>query len=194
MTSCRHRAGLDMTVVWPRFLPRVKLADVQSADPGRESPLTASSTRRWSSAVWPVIVSVVTVAAVLSPLARTPPTDSFPLSNYPMFSHNREPVTDIALAVGVSASGTTTSLSPELISGTVEVIVAGSILKQAVRAGIEESASLCRTIAERVATANEGGAIAVEIRVERYDAVAWFAGDHTPEKVTVVAACDVGES
>jgi hypothetical protein len=167
---------------------------VRAGDPRRESPPTASITSRWKAALWPLIVTVVTIVAVLSPLARTPSTDSFPLSNYPMFSNNREPTADIALAVGVAPSGATTSLSPELISGTVEVIVAGSILSQAVRAGIEEAAKLCRVIAERVATANRGDTTAVEIRVERYDAVAWFAGDHTPSKISVVATCDVNES
>ena len=88
--------------------------------------------------------------AVLSPLGRTRrQDDSFPLSNYPMFTHNPKDTTGIERAVGITAGGAEVRLSPELSGGTVEVIHAAQTLTNAVRRG--EADELCTEIAGRVA-------------------------------------------
>jgi len=79
------------------------------------------------------LVSVFALAAMLGPALRRTPHDSFPLSTYPMFSSLIEPVATVQLAVGLDSDRNDITLSPELIAGTDEVIVAGSTLRQAKR-------------------------------------------------------------
>jgi hypothetical protein len=128
-----------------------------------------------------------TVLAVAAPavLGR----DGFPLSNYPMFAEDRGRESDVATAVGVTAAGARVRLSPELIGGSDEPILASATAERAVTstAGAE---TLCASIARRA----EGDADlrAIEVVTERYDAVDYFAGDDEPESVIVHASCRVG--
>ena len=108
-----------------------------------------------------------------------------------MFSENRPPIADIELVVGIGANGADVTLTPELIAGTEEVIVAGSLVRSAVRNGEETTRELCRTVAARVATSNIGEVSHVEVRTDRFDAVAWFQGDRAQLSSTVHVACEV---
>lgn len=129
-------------------------------------------------------ITIVAVVAVALPGFTD--RDSFPLSNYPMFSYDRGRVTAFDTAVGVRADGSTERLSPQLIGGGYEVIHAAQTVTKAIRAG--DAASLCTEIAARAA----GEAYAtIEVVTERYDTVGWFEGDETPIDRRVHASCEV---
>ncbi|MDG2112946.1 MAG: hypothetical protein P8N02_10075 [Actinomycetota bacterium] len=148
-----------------------------------------------------MIISLLLAGLVLWPIVRRPLPDSFPHSTYPMFSENREPVADIELALGQDIDGADISLSPELIAGTEEVIVAGSLIRTTVRSGEARVVDLCHSIAARIADTDRSDIarpdiaapqiVEVVIRTDRLDAVAWFAGDRTPLSSTVHGSCEV---
>jgi hypothetical protein len=112
-------------------------------------------------------ISIALLGATLSPLARDPADDGFPLSTYPMFASPREVVQTIDYAIGETATGERRVLSPELV-GTREVLQAYAVIAGAVARG--EAAALCRAIARRVPAE-----IAI-VRVVRgtHDAVAYL--------------------
>jgi hypothetical protein len=135
-----------------------------------------------------VAMLVVVAIAVLWPAVRRPPQDSFPLSTYPMFSFPLDPVADIDLVVGVDAAGADIRLSPESIAGTDEVIQAGGAVARAVAGRGDDPAALCQRVADRLVGEDP---VAVEVRTDRYDAIAWFRGDRDPLERTVHARCEV---
>ena len=59
-------------------------------------------------------VSAVALLAVLWPLTRSVRHDSFPLSNYPMFTSDQPATTTFVRAVGLDADGHEEVLGPEL--------------------------------------------------------------------------------
>ncbi len=136
-----------------------------------------------------VVVSVVFAAAVVSPLFRSPPRDSYPLSNYPMFSQRLEAVNDVRTAVGRDATGERELLSPLLIAGSDEVMMAVQDVGDAVRAG--EADALCRDIATRVAGSGRDHLAAVEVVTERHHAIDYFRGARDPLGAEVHARCEV---
>lgn len=136
-------------------------------------------------------LAVILVCVTVWPVLRQPPRDSFPHSTYPMFSENRPPIADIDLVVGVTRAGDRRTLSPELIAGTEEVIVAGSLVRRSVARGAEAISRLCRDAAERVGTGGSREVVAVEVVTDRLDAVEWFAGDHTPLATETHLRCEV---
>lgn len=137
------------------------------------------------------IVAGVAVLAVLSPLARTRRVDdSFPLSNYPMFTHNPRDTTGIERAVGLSQAGVEVRLSPELSGGTVEVIHAAQTLTNAVRRG--EAGMLCTEIADRVAGSDSSELVEVVVVTDRFAIVAGLREDDPqPVDRVVHARCEV---
>ncbi len=145
----------------------------------------AGRDERWRAAS----VAVVAVVAVLFPLARGLTRDSFPLSNYPMFTHNPRDLTGFQRALGVTAGGEEVVLSPQLAGGTVEVIHAAQTIATALRQG--RGAELCAEIAARVA---ESGSPAVEVLVvtDRFDIIDGLRADD-PQAVDrdVHVACEV---
>ncbi len=136
-----------------------------------------------------IAVSVAFAAAVLSPLVRSPPRDSYPLSNYPMFSGRLDPVNDVRTAVGRDAAGERELLSPLLISGSDEAMMAVQTVGDAVAAG--EAEALCRAIAARVAGSSRRHLAAVEVVTERHHAVDYFRGAREPLGAEVHARCEV---
>ena len=135
--------------------------------------------RRWVA----YLVTAVALAAVALPGFTD--RDSFPLSNYPMFSWNRGQVASFDTAVGVEADGTIERLSPRRISGSYEVIHAASTVTKAIRSG--DTDALCREIAARAA---DDGFAHIEVVTETYDTIRWFEGDQTPLRRTVHARCE----
>jgi hypothetical protein len=135
------------------------------------------------------LIGVVAVGAVLLPLTRDERHDSFPLSNYPMFTARRPQVTTIERALGVDARGHEQTLPPDITGGTVEVIQAAQTIYDAIDEGT--AAELCAEIADRA-----GGRDIVEVVVvtERYDIVEALRADE-PEPIDrqVHARCEVGE-
>lgn len=129
------------------------------------------------------------VIATLAPLLRSPPRDSYPLSTYPMFSTHRGRDSAVATAVGLDGNEVR-RLSPSLIGGTDEVMLAVQTVAGAVR--VDGAETLCVTIAERVATAGQPDVDEVVVRIEHHDPVAFFAGDRrAPEHVEQLARCAV---
>ena len=139
--------------------------------------------------VYAVVLSVVFGAAVLSPLFRSPPRDSYPLSNYPMFSHRIEAENDVRTAVGFTGTGERELLSPLLISDSDEVMQAVQDVGDAVAAGTTEA--LCFDVAARVADSDRNELVSVAVVTERHDSVEYFRGAEDPLAVTVHAECGV---
>ena len=131
--------------------------------------------------------------AILMPAIRQPEDDSFPFSKYAVFSDDRGRTSTIATAIAVDADGGVLRLSPELISGTDETILATATVRNAVTAGDQALASLCEEIADRVATsARFEEAASVQVVTERYDAVYYFTNNRRePFDRTVYTDCEV---
>jgi hypothetical protein len=132
------------------------------------------------------LVYAVSAGAVLAVAAPgVSDRDSFPLSNYPMFSYDRGRVTALDTAVGVTADGTQERLSPEVIAGGYEVVHASQTVSKAIRAG--DAAGLCGEVAARAAG---DGLVRIEVVTETYDTIRWFDGDETPLRRVVHASCE----
>jgi hypothetical protein len=132
-----------------------------------------------------ILFSLTMVALVVWPVTTSPPRDSFPLSNYPMFARDRPTETTFATVVVVDPDGTVTRLSPREIGGTDQVIQAAATVSRAVRAG--DADALCAEVLER--RGDDIGHGRLEVISERYDTVAWFDGDEVPIERTVHATC-----
>lgn len=139
----------------------------------------------------PYLVAVLAVLVVVAPALRSPPSDSFPLSDYPMFTTDRGRRAPIATAVGVAHDGTLVRLSPELIGGTDEVILAGATVSRAVASGGSEPGDLCQEVAERVRASGRDDVARVEVRTELHDVVAFFSDSRDPISVDEHASCEV---
>jgi hypothetical protein len=149
------------------------------SDAGTHRPEpTLGRVRRWRV----YAISGVAVAAVVLPAFTD--EDSFPLSNYPMFSYDRGRVTALDTAVGVTAEGARERLSPEVIAGGYEVIHASRTVSKAIHTG--DAASLCAEIAGRA----DDDLVAIEVVTETYDTIRWFDGEETPIGRVVHATCE----
>ncbi|MFP5256662.1 MAG: hypothetical protein ACLGI8_12545 [Acidimicrobiia bacterium] len=132
------------------------------------------------------------LAAVLVPPLVPPAADSFPLSTYPMFSHDRGPRSAIATLVGLDADGGPHRLSPPLIGGTDEPMLAVATAGRAARGSAAEQARLCAQVAERVAGADRAELVEVALQVEEHDSVPFLTGQRTEAAaVRVLARCEV---
>ena len=120
------------------------------------------------------------------PLFRDPDRDSFPLSDFPMFSQGR-PSARMTLthALAVRDDGTRVPLSPFVATGNREVLQAMVLLEQAARLDPEDS---CARIAARV---RDPAAVAVELVTSDFDAVAYFLEARRPLFRRVHASCPV---
>ena len=128
--------------------------------------------------------------AILSPLWRSPPRDSFPLSSYPMFATPREQA-GLDLAQTVSQGGVLHPVPPRLLGGD-EVLQAAATVAQAVRSGEAGAARLCRELAAAMAHDPDGrDVVRVEIAHQRWDPVATLAEGLGPLERRVVASCPV---
>lgn len=107
------------------------------------------------------------VIAVLAPMFRSPPADGFPLSTYPMFARDRGATAWVDTAVGITGDGEVVRLSPELISGSDEPVLAAVTVSRARRDGAGDE--LCARVAERLVAARFDGVEAVEVVSERQD-------------------------
>ncbi len=140
-------------------------------------------------------VSVLLTALVLWPAFRDPPVDSFPLSNYPMFSYGRpDPLLTLPHALGVHADAEETPLSPSISAATYEVLQSMMTIQAAIDGGPSTQASLCHQIAERVAESGDAELAdveSVEIATSTFDSVAYFEGDTEPRARRVHMRCEV---
>lgn len=115
----------------------------------------------------PLVVAVLAVLAVLAPMFRSPAVDSFPLSTYPMFARDRGDEAWLDTVVGRDDGGAIVRLSPELISGSDEPVLAAASVSRALTAGTAET--LCHRVAARVADSGRDEVQVVEVVSERHD-------------------------
>ncbi len=138
------------------------------------------------------VAALVAVVALVGVVPLALDRDSFPLSTYPMFSSRRSSTESVDTAVTVADDGTTVRLSPTVIAGTDEVILATATVTDAIRSGTADL--LCTDIARRVVerqAAPTDQVVAVEVVTERFDAVRWYDGDRSPLERRVHARCDL---
>lgn len=129
-------------------------------------------------------------AAVAWPLVRTPPSDGFPLSNYPMFTQARPAQSPVDLAIGIDSEGNEVELSPRLVGGSIEVINAVSALADAIARS--EAPELCSAVAGRVGNdTGRTGIVEVWIVTDTYDVVAAVTSDAPAIDRFVHARCQV---
>jgi len=119
--------------------------------------------------------------AVVWPAFADPPRDSFPLSNYPMFTFDRSTEASFSTVV-VMSDGEPRTLSPRVIGGTDQVVQAAASVRQAINGDTTDA--LCREVAARL---DQRGT--VEVVTETFDTRAWFDGDETPIEREVHARC-----
>lgn len=142
------------------------------------------------SLLWGALVSVAITFATLWPLTWDKGRDSFPLSSYPMFARKQvSKSVHLSYAVGINSAGERTPLAPELVANS-EVLQARAALSRAVRSPAKTKA-LCKSIAARVAAADDYAAI-TEVRIVTglHDSVAYLRGD-TGGRERVRASCEV---
>jgi hypothetical protein len=96
----------------------------------------------------PYLVGAVAVLAVLAPLLGPPEGDSYPLSTYPMFARDGGDTARLPTVVGVDSAGDHHRLSPTLIAGSDEPVLAAETVLRAIRLGRTEA--LCEEAARRV--------------------------------------------
>lgn len=146
-----------------------------------------------SDRVFAYAVSIALLGAMAWPAFRDPPRDSFPLSNYPMFSRAR-PDARITLtqAVGRREDGSQATLSPALAADNEEVLQAMVLIRNAVRAGPTRLREFCDAAAERVAADPDlKDVVAVEIATVDHDALAYFEDGYQPLARRVHGRCEV---
>tara|TARA_B100001750_G_scaffold193842_1_gene164964 strand:+ start:899 stop:1357 length:459 start_codon:yes stop_codon:yes gene_type:complete len=131
-------------------------------------------------------LSLALMVAVVSPALRDAPEDgsdkdSFPFSDYPMFSHGRpDPMLTLTQALGVDGEGHREPLSPTISSGNYEVMQAMMTIMIAMRA---DGPGYCAEIAQRVAEESDLDHLeAVELATSTWDTVRYF--EEGPEPLT----------
>jgi hypothetical protein len=145
---------------------------------------------------WGTLVAAVVVLGVVPFVLER---DSFPLSDFPMFSSRRTTTESVDTAVAVSDDGSRQHrLTPSLISGSDEPVTAAVTVSRAIEDNRVDA--LCRDIAARVARADPSwladlagsGMGTIEVVTETHDALRYFDGDRTPLQRNVRAACPIG--
>lgn len=138
-------------------------------------------------------LSILLTGLVLWPAFREPARDSFPLSNYPMFSYGRaDPMLTMSHVLGVQADGSRAPLSPSISVGNIEVLQSLMTIHAAIKAGRKRQASFCEEVAIRVLGDSDlNDVVAVELVTSRFDCVAYFEGETEPKKRKVHHRCEV---
>jgi hypothetical protein len=141
-----------------------------------------------------IVFSTVVISGVLSPLGW--PKDDFPLSTYPMFSSLR-PTSETVVyhAVGFTSDGSGRPIPPRFL-GTDEVMQASQTIKRALTRRSPPPRVLCWQIAAELAERADSEWVDIErleLRVDRYDAVRYWAGERRPIESQVVERCVVAE-
>lgn len=139
-------------------------------------------------------LSAVVIGAVLWPIVenwRKEPRDSFPLSYYPMFSLKRQDATTVCFLAGVDGRGER-HLLPHTYAGTGGLNQVRRQINKIVRGG--KADTLCKVVAAKVAEEDEerfADVVAVQIITGRYRFADFFAGNRTPVREKINAACPV---
>ncbi|MGH1345015.1 MAG: hypothetical protein ACRBN8_25875 [Nannocystales bacterium] len=140
---------------------------------------------RWR--LWAGTVALAMTSAIVWPVI--PDKDSFPLSNYPMFSTPKTTRAKIYHLVGFTPTGQGMPLSPSMLD-TDEIMQAYQTAKLAIRGG--RAQRLCEETALRVASSDDFADVTrVEVRIDVFDAVHYWEGDRSTEHSRVIAKCGV---
>ena len=139
------------------------------------------------------LFSLALLGAMLVPALREPPADSFPLSDYPMFSQERaSPEMILEQALAVLPDGRRRPLPSMISAENHEVLQSMMTIHREVHAGSARARAFCQAIARRVAADEEfRSAVAVEIASSRFDAVAYFEGAPEPLDRVVLMRCEM---
>jgi hypothetical protein len=129
------------------------------------------------------VVTVGVALAVVAPAVLPDAADGFPISTYPMFTSDRDRVIDLHTVVLVDGARRD-RLSPQMVGGTDEIVLAAVIVGNAIQAGRTELERLCREVAARV---DEPGT--VEIVTETHDTIELLQEDAPPLRVEVHHRC-----
>lgn len=134
--------------------------------------------------IWPALVSIALLGAVISAVLRDPLDDGFPISTYPMFAQPRGTRLELAYGLGAARDGRTRTLPFEVV-GTGEALQAAAIYDDAVAGGSKRLPRLCTSIA---ATLAHDAAFAdletVQIVAGTHDVIALLVhGTRGPERV-----------
>ncbi len=135
-------------------------------------------------------LSLLLIGLSIWPACRTPSTDSFPFSNYPMFARKKgHPL--VHRIVGITAKGERLRVPPEMIAND-EVMQAYRTVRAAVKKGKKGTALLCSDTAKRISeTGSMKSVIRLEVRSDRYDAVRYFTHDPVPIRSRIHSVCKV---
>jgi len=131
------------------------------------------------------LAPVLAALVVLSPLLRAPRSDTYPLSTYPMFTSDRGPVQEFATIVGVDDLGNVVRLSPTIIAGTDEVMLASVTVERAVAR--DQVHGLCEAVAAR----SEPPMVEIVVRSETVDLVDHIVDDVPALSIVEHARCPV---
>lgn len=102
-----------------------------------------------------------------------------------MFSSRRTTTESVDSAVFIDDKGFVQRLSPSVIAGTDEVILAAQTVSHAIGTGT--ATELCAEIVARYKSEIAG---TVEVITETFDAVNWYHGDKSPLQRTIHASCE----
>lgn len=131
------------------------------------------------------LVTLAVGAVVLAPAVWPHASDGFPLSTYPMFTYERGRVVAIDTVVLVDGRRTE-RLSPDLIAGTDEPVLASATVSRAIVGGPSAIDLLCHEVAARLGPDRSG-----EVRVvtETYDTVELLRHGAPPQQTIVHGRC-----
>jgi hypothetical protein len=197
--------GLKATEVRaaPRSVEALE-ADAQPLSSATKPPAVVDWTQVFSGRSRAYLVGAGTLLAVLWPLCTG--RDSFPLSNYPMFSHPRgQPV--LFSVVATSAAGNEWNV-PSALVGSDEVLQTKALIQRAVDGGQAAMARLCEDVASRLtvealgtrdrarqpdAPAGSEPPLFVDIVSRRYDPVQYFVAGPSPIEEKRLYRCDIAD-
>lgn len=173
------------------------MADGRETGTGRKerTPLSVPlEPERPESRRLPGLLIVLTLLVLLSPAAenwKSKPTDSFPLSYFPMFSAKRSETYSARTIYGVDSSGERIVL-PYRFAGSGGF---NSVRRQlGVRVREKRAGELCAQVAARVGRSKRREHERIrEVRIARetHNVDAFFAGERTPLSEKVYAVCEV---
>ena len=132
------------------------------------------------------LVTAAVACVVAAPAVWPHASDGFPISTYPMFTSDRGRVIAIDTAVLVR-DDRRERLSPDVIGGTDEVVLAAATVSDAIAAGPSALAALCAEIADRI---HRPGT--VEIVTETHDTIALLRDGADPLTIRVHQRCPAG--
>jgi len=127
------------------------------------------------------LISIALIGATLSPMARDPADDGFPLSTYPMFASPRDTVQTLNYAIGETAQGERRAIEPRWV-GSRQVLQAQAVIERAVLGGRPALIALCRAVIQRA----PAEIALVRIVHGTHDAVAFLLDHHVGRELEYV--------